>query len=426
MVDYIYRELKNVARVTLLVNALFLFAALEVNAQVDTLAVYDVHSTQVNFIAPSVFDTTVAFDNTDAEPGAFPGFTQLETTPPAITPPNSGFTDLLPTHGLFNRRDYPIRTAVKLFKYESDTLAHLCTGLMVSEGLVLTSAHCLAFNLDTTGVRIFVDSVRAMPAFDNGIEDQQFKSSVSTKYYLPKSWYDGSGVDDIALIALDKPLGLQTGWIGIAFSEDTSFFQNSVFHKLSYPAAVDPSDPTRIFNGDTLYYNYGTLDEINDRFLGFNLTGITGQSGSPLIYTDNSVYYTLGVLNWAFRSRHYRINRGMFYALKSIVDDISTGLDEPEDMLPEAFSISQNYPNPFNPATRFDVAVATDSDVEIAVYNIVGQRVAWLQRGSLGAGHYTYEWQGETSVGVPAASGIYFIRMTAANYTKHIKAILLR
>ncbi|MGH1365792.1 MAG: choice-of-anchor D domain-containing protein [Calditrichia bacterium] len=117
------------------------------------------------------------------------------------------------------------------------------------------------------------------------------------------------------------------------------------------------------------------------------------------------------------------------HGLKLIVgtpEFIDQAEHEIRSMLPDQFQLSQNYPNPFNPTTRFDIAVATSGDVEVAVYNVLGQRIARLQQGFLSPGRYTYEWKGETASGVPAASGIYFIRMTATNYKRTIKAMLLR
>ncbi|MGH1365794.1 MAG: FG-GAP-like repeat-containing protein [Calditrichia bacterium] len=93
---------------------------------------------------------------------------------------------------------------------------------------------------------------------------------------------------------------------------------------------------------------------------------------------------------------------------------------------PTTFELQQNYPNPFNPTTRLNIAVATSGDVEVAVYNALGQQITSLQQGFLTPGRYTFEWKGESASGVPAVSGIYFIRMTASSYKKTIKAMLLR
>ena len=65
--------------------------------------------------------------------------------------------------------------------------------------------------------------------------------------------------EDIAIIKLREPIGLKTGWAGIAFASNDIYFQNKVLHKFSYPGIVDPSDSSRVFNGDTMSYNYGTV-----------------------------------------------------------------------------------------------------------------------------------------------------------------------
>lgn len=72
--------------------------------------------------------------------------------------------------------------------------------------------------------------------------------------------------------------------------------------------------------------------------------------------------------------------------------------------LPQEFSLHQNYPNPFNPTTTIPFALPTESRVKIAIYNILGQRVAVLEDGILQAGNHIASWN---STGM--ASGVYLI-----------------
>ena len=144
------------------------------------------------------------------------------------------------------------------------------------------------------------DSLLIAPAYDNGSYQPSLPNSVVEKYYVFKSYYNHSANDDIALLQLREPVGQQVGWIGIAFSSDPSYFSNKVFHKLSYPAVPNPNNPSQVYNGDTLYYNYGYIDVINS-FLGINshdAYGVPGQSGSSLFYTDNNQYFSFGVLSF--------------------------------------------------------------------------------------------------------------------------------
>ncbi len=390
-------------------------------AEVDTLVVYDVKTKEVNIINPPEFDSTQIFDNTSWYYGQQPGFSIFSLSPPVITPPNSGFTDLIPAQSIYDVTNYPIRSAVKLFKFANDTLSHCCSGIMVAKNLILTAAHCIYFQFDTSGNRTFTDSTLVIPAYDNGFQQPLFGSTISAKYYVPKTWYDSELWDDIALIELQDPIGLMTGWIGIAFNEDSSFFQNNVFHKLSYPATADPLNPARIFNGDTLYYNYGTLDLIQEKYLGFNLSGIPGQSGSSLLYTDNIEYYTFGALTWANQSKHYRIRRNNFYVFENIIEIISSSNKDIEINLPSEYILEQNYPNPFNLSTTIKYTLLKSEKVKIEIFNMLGQRIETLINKQMPTGSHNVEF---TAIDLP--SGVYLYKISAGEFREVRKMMLLK
>ncbi len=78
--------------------------------------------------------------------------------------------------------------------------------------------------------------------------------------------------------------------------------------------------------------------------------------------------------------------------------------------VPSAFALEQNYPNPFNPTTTLRYALPTDSKVTLKVYNVLGQVVATLVNGVVGAGYQSARWNANT-----VASGIYFYRIDATS-----------
>ena len=72
--------------------------------------------------------------------------------------------------------------------------------------------------------------------------------------------------------------------------------------------------------------------------------------------------------------------------------------------------MSQNYPNPFNPSTTIEYTLPAASQVELTIYDILGQRVATLVDGHRPAGTHQVTWDGRSD-GVPVASGVYLYRM---------------
>jgi hypothetical protein len=72
--------------------------------------------------------------------------------------------------------------------------------------------------------------------------------------------------------------------------------------------------------------------------------------------------------------------------------------------MPAAYTISDAYPNPFNPSTAIDIALDTDANVSVKVFNIMGQLVDVITEGNLSAGAHSVAWDASQ-----IASGVYFI-----------------
>jgi len=76
------------------------------------------------------------------------------------------------------------------------------------------------------------------------------------------------------------------------------------------------------------------------------------------------------------------------------------------DNLPKKFNLYKNYPNPFNSSTLINYQLPMISNVELSVYNLLGQKVAKLVNGRKEAGHHKVEWDASGF-----ASGIYYYRI---------------
>jgi hypothetical protein len=94
--------------------------------------------------------------------------------------------------------------------------------------------------------------------------------------------------------------------------------------------------------------------------------------------------------------------------------------------VPKVFALGQNYPNPFNPVTRFSYDVPKLADVQIAVYNVLGQKVKTLLSCETSPGSYEMEWDGTDGQGVSVPTGIYFIRMSADDFKATQKIMLMK
>jgi hypothetical protein len=99
---------------------------------------------------------------------------------------------------------------------------------------------------------------------------------------------------------------------------------------------------------------------------------------------------------------------------------------ETEDDLTIANRIYQNFPNPFTHATTIAYSVKTESMVEITVFNVNGQKVKTLVSEHAQPGRYLTSWDGRTETGGDASPGVYFCRMTVADYRASRKMLFVR
>lgn len=106
------------------------------------------------------------------------------------------------------------------------------------------------------------------------------------------------------------------------------------------------------------------------------------------------------------------------YGNKSMHDNVPpyqfvTGVRLESPMVPSGFSLQQNYPNPFNPTTSIRFDVAQQVDAEIAVFDVLGRKVATLASERLMPGTYSTVWNGVNDHGQAVTSGVYYVRMVA-------------
>lgn len=108
------------------------------------------------------------------------------------------------------------------------------------------------------------------------------------------------------------------------------------------------------------------------------------------------------------------------------VSYIPLDADDANAGVPYAFNLDQNRPNPFNPSTTVNYSLARKSQVNISIFNILGQKVVTLVNGEQEAGRHEAVWEGRDSNGHTVASGIYFYKMIAGDFVQTRKMALMR
>jgi len=92
--------------------------------------------------------------------------------------------------------------------------------------------------------------------------------------------------------------------------------------------------------------------------------------------------------------------------------------------LPSAFALEQNYPNPFNPSTKIKLALPVASDYTLAIYNVAGQLIRAYTGNAVGNVEIT--WDGKDASGNQVASGMYFYKASASNFSATKKMVLMK
>ncbi len=111
------------------------------------------------------------------------------------------------------------------------------------------------------------------------------------------------------------------------------------------------------------------------------------------------------------------------YRLQQIDNDGSFKYYGPVEVLLNIaqFSLKQNYPNPFNPVTTISYSLPEKTQVNLAVYDVLGRKVASLVNKEQESGVYDVEFDGRN-----LNSGIYFYELHAGQYSEVKKLLLVK
>jgi choice-of-anchor B domain-containing protein len=90
------------------------------------------------------------------------------------------------------------------------------------------------------------------------------------------------------------------------------------------------------------------------------------------------------------------------------VDSTVSSIVNRDPRIPTTYSLDKNFPNPFNPTTTIDYQLPFSSDIELSIYNLLGQKVTTLVSKQQSVGYYQVNWDASGF-----ASGIYYYRIEA-------------
>lgn len=98
-----------------------------------------------------------------------------------------------------------------------------------------------------------------------------------------------------------------------------------------------------------------------------------------------------------------------------------TSVKNDQLQLPTSFKLHQNFPNPFNPSTKIKYELPEKTQVNISVYDILGQKVKELKNEIHEPGFYEIEFNASN-----LSSGVYFYLIEAGKFKEARKMLLIK
>jgi len=239
-----------------------------------------------------------------------------------------------------------------------------------------------------------------------------------------------------ALLAIGQNLANSLGdvfYSSYANNSTIAFLQNVLIADIARPASVSNT----LHSTDAgVFQQPVTFDLINEGATAHHsTTALQARNGSIPLFVDGN-QNTKAVITPTLNNAHIT---GLFdFDFDSIpagsrldvmrettiwlpTDPENEGLEKPK-----ALSVA-TYPNPFNPSLNISVEVLNSNDpVNIAVYNVKGQKVKNLHNGLPTANRFSVVWNGNDENGVSMASGVYFIRVNNQTQQDMKRVILLK
>jgi V8-like Glu-specific endopeptidase len=198
-------------------------------------------------------------------------------------------------------------------------------------------------------------------------------------------WY----IDDVMVTDLD--------WVPVELSS-FSASANEGAVELSWITSTETNNSgfeiQRGTNGD-----FETIAFINGK----------GTTTEPQAYSFTDEKVSAGILNYRLK----QIDFDGTFEYSNVVE-----VDVPA---PSSFVLEQNYPNPFNPSTTIKFALPVETEIQLSVYNTIGEKVADVFNGNLKEGYHEVVFDASS-----LTSGTYFYRLEANDFVDVKKMLILK
>lgn len=187
------------------------------------------------------------------------------------------------------------------------------------------------------------------------------------------------------------------------------------------PLPVQLTSFTAIVNGNLVHLNWSTSTELNN--YGYNIERRTESEKWVKIGFVPGHGNSNSVKNYKFIDDSSPAGK-LFYRLKQVdfdgkyeySNEVEVQVDRPLKLV-----LFQNRPNPFNPKTEIKFELPNKSNVELDIYNMLGEKILNLARGFMNAGEHEVSFNA-----CSLSSGVYLYKLTTENNTLVKKMVFLK
>ncbi|MEW5922814.1 MAG: T9SS type A sorting domain-containing protein [Candidatus Zixiibacteriota bacterium] len=242
--------------------------------------------------------------------------------------------------------------------------------------------------------------------------------------------------DEIGMLCIDScsiPGGVEPGQYDWLFETDNFTFGGpycwqigDYIPRLEYLTMLGPDTlpegSQAAYSCVASYVYFCCIDDVtlNSCDVEWSLDCPPGEIDSCGIFSVSLIDSTITCrINASFTDDDITVNT---YKEITILDtSILSATTEETGRLPEDFVLGQNRPNPFNASTRIEFGLPVGCRVRLEIFNVAGQRVEILLDRYLEAGEHQVIWNTGNQ-----ASGVYIYRLTAGDFEKSLKMILMK
>jgi hypothetical protein len=126
---------------------------------------------------------------------------------------------------------------------------------------------------------------------------------------------------------------------------------------------------------------------------------------------------------YSYKDNYISRDGNIYYRIKLLGGNGTYTYSETKEVivLPADYQLFQNYPNPFNPVTTIKFSLPQPGNVNLKIFNQLGEEVLQLVNGHYESGYHEVQFNGSN-----LASGVYFYRLESGSFSAIMKSLLLK